>query len=305
MSLNARIKLRHLLCFHEIARAGSLSEAAHALGVTQPAASKTLRELEETLDRRLFDRTGRRLRLNAAGQVFQRHVGSALAELDRAERAIRGTLEIGTKLAIGVLPTAAGYLMPQAAMAFQAKRPACGLRISTGPNWLLLSQLREGSLDLVVGRLGEPNLMAGLSFEQLYSEDVVAVVRKAHPATGPVDASILQSFTLILPPKGAAIGPLVRRYLVSVGANNAVATYETVALPFARQVLSQSNAIWFISRGVVARELETGILRELALQAPMMAGPVGISLRQDAIHETDREALVAELRKTGQHMRTP
>lgn len=305
MSLNARIKLRHLLCFYEIARAGSLGEAAHALGVTQPAASKTLREIEEILGRRLFDRTGRRLQLNAAGQVFQRHVGSALAELERGERAIRGTLEIGAKLAIGVLPTAAGYLMPQAAIAFQAKRPECALRISTGPNWLLLSQLREGSLDLVVGRLGEPNLMAGLSFEQLYSEDVVPVVRGGHPVTGPVDASILQFYTLILPPKGAAIGPLVRRYLVSVGANNAVASFETVALPFARQVLSQSDAIWFISRGVVAQELESGKLRELALQAPMMAGPVGISLRENSSLDHNQGVLVEQLRLTARKMRDP
>ena len=84
-------------------------------------------------------------------------------------------------LAVGVLPTVATRVLPKAALAFARAVPDACLRASTGPNRFLLSQLRDGSLDLVVGRLAAPDEMAGLVFEQLYSEAVVAVVRAGHP----------------------------------------------------------------------------------------------------------------------------
>ena len=80
-----------------------------------------------------------------------------------------------------MLPTVATRVLPRAALAFAAGGAGRCLRASTGPNRYLLSQLREGRLDLVVGRLAAPEEMAGLVFEQLYAEAVVAVVRAGHP----------------------------------------------------------------------------------------------------------------------------
>ena len=74
--LDHRIRIRHLRCFLETARLGSLSAAADAMNVSQPAASKTIRELEEVLGKPLFDRSHRRLSLTAAGRVFQQHAGT-------------------------------------------------------------------------------------------------------------------------------------------------------------------------------------------------------------------------------------
>lgn len=70
MFIDPRLRLRHIMTFLEIAQAGSIVSAADHLGVTQPAVSKTLRELEDILGTRLFDRTGRQLRLNSVGRNF-------------------------------------------------------------------------------------------------------------------------------------------------------------------------------------------------------------------------------------------
>ncbi|MDO7732803.1 MAG: LysR family transcriptional regulator, partial [Paracoccaceae bacterium] len=64
--LDHRIRLRHLRCFLETAQLGSLSAAARVLRISQPAASKTIRELEDILGRALFDRAARRLSLTSA-----------------------------------------------------------------------------------------------------------------------------------------------------------------------------------------------------------------------------------------------
>jgi len=75
-------------CFLEVARLSSVGQAAEALAISQPAVSKTLRELEDRLGTALFERTGRRLRLTAAGRLFQKHAGLSLTELDRGIRAL-------------------------------------------------------------------------------------------------------------------------------------------------------------------------------------------------------------------------
>ena len=84
------ISYRHVRCFLEVARLSSVGQAAEALAISQPAVSKTLRELEERLGTALFERAGRRLRLTTAGRLFQKHAGLSLAELDRGVRALAG-----------------------------------------------------------------------------------------------------------------------------------------------------------------------------------------------------------------------
>ncbi len=294
MIIDPRLRLRHISTFLDIAQAGSIVAAADQLGVSQPAVSKTLRELENIIGQQLFDRTARRLSLNRAGQEFQKLAGSAMATLGHATRPGMGQAQ--TRLAIGTLPTAATRLVPSAAVRFREDHPQCLVRVSTGPNWLLLSQLREGRLDLVVGRMAEADRMEGLSFRQLYTEDVVAVVRADHPWGDRLEARDLERFALILPPPGAVIGPLVRSYLRSLGADDIAPAFETVSLAFGRQVLRETDAIWFISRGVVAEELANGSLRAVPLNAPMMAGPVGISLRASAPQSAELAAMIRALR---------
>ncbi|MFT6653116.1 MAG: LysR family pca operon transcriptional activator, partial [Celeribacter sp.] len=105
--IDSHIRMRHLRCFLETARLGSLSAAADAMHVSQPAASKTIRELEDILGVPLFDRTGRRLVLSAAGKVFQQHAGAAMIDLKRAQDLVRDAPRSRTRLAVGTLPTAA------------------------------------------------------------------------------------------------------------------------------------------------------------------------------------------------------
>ena len=87
--LDQRIKLRHLRSFLETARLGSLSAAATDMHISQPAMSKTIKELEDILGTQLFDRSSRRLSLTQAGRVFQQHVGTGMIALRRAQQLVR------------------------------------------------------------------------------------------------------------------------------------------------------------------------------------------------------------------------
>lgn len=302
MLIHPSLRLRHLLCFLEIAKAGSLVAAAERLSVSQPAASKSLRELEDLLGAKLFDRSGRQLRLNANGQVFQRSVGAAMLGIEQAGKTITGGRANRSRIAVGALPTAAAHLVPQAMLALRQTHPLCHIRASTGPNWLLRSQLREGALDIVVGRMSSAEHMSGLTFEQLYAEDVVAVGRMGHPQSGELGLDDLMDYPIIIPPKGAVIGPVVRDYLASIGAAEIRPFVDTVSLPIGRELVLNSDAIWFISRGVVENELHESVLRTFRLNQPMLTGPVGLCLRHDAQIGTELQALIDHLRGVAKRM---
>ncbi len=172
------------------------------------------------------------------------------------------------------MPTAATDLVPRAAMAFREEMPHVRLRIQTGPNWLLFNQLRDGYVDLVVGRMPERNARTGVTFQQLYTEDVVLVCRPGHPILfGPVLEQSIKNYTLILPPQGTVISQTVERYLASIGLPEFRAAYETVALPVGRKLVCLSDALWFISRGVVADELIAGTLIIVASVITYAVGP--------------------------------
>lgn len=297
MNWDQHLNLRHVRTFLEIARAESVSLAADRLGITQPAVSRSLKELEQMLGVRLFDRVGRRLRLNEAGRVFQGHASSSLTELIRGAERLTADGELTTRLSIGVLPTAATDLLPRAALAFRKEMPHVRLQIQSGPNWLLFNQLRDGQVDLVVGRMPERDTRTGVTFQQLYIEDVVLVCRPGHPILlEPVPEQKVEGYTLILPPQGAVISQTVERYLSSIGLPEIRAAYETVALPVGRKLVRLSDALWFISHGVVADELKEGTLVAVALSSPLLSGPVGFSVARGAPINVERSVFAECLR---------
>ncbi|MFT3691004.1 LysR substrate-binding domain-containing protein [Paenirhodobacter sp.] len=294
--LSQHLRLRHLRCFLEVARQGSLSAAAAALHVSQPAASKTIRELEEILGAQLFDRSGRRLTLTAAGRVYQSHAGAALADLERAQRLVLDPPGERVRLRAGVLPTAATGLVPRAALAFRKDNPRVLLDVMTGPNWLLLSLLREGQLDLVVGRAPPEGEGEALTFRALYWERVVPVVHPGHPLLRQDwEYGALTRYPLMLPPQGALIAAGVRSWLHSVGIPDPEPAWENVSLAFGREVVLHSDTVWFISEGVVRPELESGTLAVLPIRNELLGGRVGISLRDRAEPSAPAQALIAAL----------
>ena len=106
------------------AEEGSLSAAARALGMAQPTLGRQVDALAEELGVVLFERVGRRVRLTEAGRLFQRHAGLSLIELERGVRAVRAPERHRRRIAVGVLPTVATRIMPEAALAEIVSRSA-------------------------------------------------------------------------------------------------------------------------------------------------------------------------------------
>ena len=301
-----RIKFRHLQTFLEVARQKSVGRAAEILHVSQPAVTKTIRELETELGAALFEKDGRGIRITRYGEVFLRHAGASIAAVQQGiDSVARAQTNSGPPIRIGALPTVSARIMPTAIELFLAERTGSPIKIVTGENLVLLDQLRVGVLDLVVGRLAAPELMAGLRFEHLYSEQVDFVVRKGHPLlTAPrFEFARIRDYTVLMPTRGSIIRPFAERFLVAHGIAELPVEIETVSDSFGRAFLRQTDAIWIISEGVVAGALESGEFELLPIDTSETRGSVGLTTRADVESTPALDILMRTVRETVERLR--
>lgn len=281
--IDRRIKFRHIQCFVEIAQERSLKLAADKLNLTQPAISKTLKELEEIIGATLMLRNRAGIALTKQGKVFLHFARISLASLrqglDGVEKEGANAL---ARLHVGALPSVSASLLPAVAREFAELAPDVLLQILDGPHGYLIERLRLGEIDLVIGRLGRPATMEGVSFTQLYSERVDFVVRAGHPLLDAPDVQKIVDWPVIYPPEDAAIRPLVERYLIANGVGEIPNRIETVSGAFGRIHTRQSDAVWIISAGVVMNETVGGDLVRLPFDSDITKGPVGLMTRPDA-----------------------
>ncbi|WP_128255368.1 LysR substrate-binding domain-containing protein [Falsirhodobacter deserti] len=279
--MHPAIKLRHVRSFLAIAAEGNLSAVAREQGLTQPALSRTLAELETLLGAQLFLRQGRRLILTEAGLSFRRHAAEAVQILEAGAAALHpGAARAG--LRVGVLPTVATRLFPALALAFRQARPETVLSLISGSHDYLLRHLREGRIDLMIGRMPGAAEIAGLSFTHLYDEEVVLALRPGHPLAGHPAIDLLTRVPLILPPEGAIIRRGVEDWIASQGFGRIRPAFETVSLAIGRGLVLASDAAWLISAGVIHAEVARGDMIALRLGAGFLSGPVGITQGEDA-----------------------
>ncbi|OJT97820.1 MAG: pca operon transcription factor PcaQ [Rhizobium sp. 63-7] len=282
--MDSRIKFRHLYTFVEVARQKSVGRAADVLSLTQPAVTRTIRELEDYLGVDLFEREGRGIVITRFGEVFLRHAGESIAAVRRGVDSIsRAKTSSGPPLRIGALPTASASFLPDAVADFIKAGTGSVVTIVTGENRWLLDALRVGELDLVVGRLAAAEFMAGLTFDPLYSEEVGFAVRAGHPLLQRRSFSLAEiaHYTVLMPIRGSVIRPFVDRFLLSNGIGELANTIETVSDSFGRAFLQTQDAVWIISKGVVKREIEAGTMAFLDVDTSETRGAVGFTMRAD------------------------
>ncbi|HEX6093141.1 MAG TPA: pca operon transcription factor PcaQ [Dongiaceae bacterium] len=308
MAIDQRVKYRHIQCFLEVARQQSVVKAAAALSVTQPAVSKTILELEELLGVALFERRGRGVALTRFGEVFLRYAGASITALRQGIDSItQARTKGGMAIKVGALPTVSTRVMPTAVQLFKQENMGTVVRVITGANSVLLSQLRTGDLDLVVGRLADPDLMTGLSFEHLYSETVSFIVRPGHPllALKPFDLRKFTEYTVLMPTEGAIIRPMVDRFLIANGIATVPDQIETVSMAFGRRYIRMTDAVWIISRGVVADDIDDGVLAELPVATQEITGPVGLTTRADIPASLPAVMLMQTIREAARTQTNP
>ncbi len=199
--LDQRLRLHLLRAVDAIESHRSLLKASVALGVSQPALTKSLHGLESILQLQLFERHPRGVRPTEAGAVFVQSARRILAELRRLDEEIDLlSSPDGGAVALGALPVAAAGVLPGALARLKAAHPGIRVRLQQGRTEELLPLLASGELDLIVGRLYQPAVPDGFEREALWTEPISVLARADHPIlSGTVTVEALSRYDLVLP----------------------------------------------------------------------------------------------------------
>ncbi|MEP5728527.1 MAG: LysR substrate-binding domain-containing protein [Sulfitobacter sp.] len=280
-----RLKLRQLRLLVAVGWQGSIQNAARDLGISQPAATKMIQDLELDFEVKLFERTNRGVIPTVFGETLIRHgklifaqVSNAAQELDDLNEGNAGRVVIGTLLAAstGVLPAAIDILLTD--------RPKVALKIIEGTNEVLMPGLLSGEIDLVVGRLPSHRYRDKIVQETLFEDHIHAVVGPQHPlatAAG-VGFEDIKPFGWVLPPLETTLRRQVDHFFVGQQQYIPPLAIESVSYLVNRALLQSRPLIGLMPAEVAAQDIRNGHLVCLDWQVPFGQGPVGVSIRSDA-----------------------
>ena len=200
-----RLRMRQVALLLAIGEHRTLRAAAAQLGLSQPAATKMLQELESAMGHALFDRVGRGLQLTAAGHRVLAYFEGLQGHFDALTREL-GELEQGSagKLCIGSIMAASPAVLTQALIRLKALYPLLTIEITVDTSDRLSDALRRGDLDLVIGRVPDTNAGA-FSFAPIAEEALSIVASPQHPLAGQarVAWAELLAYPWILQPHGS------------------------------------------------------------------------------------------------------
>lgn len=296
--VNNRLRMRHIRCFLAVAKAGTVTDAATAMHSSQPAISRSLAEIEEIIGQPLFTRTGRGLVMTDAGQKLNRHLDTAMAQIETGTRAASGTAP-RPRVALGMLPNVARTLAVDAGASFKAAHPEIDLSLYWAGVSELITRLHRNEIDFILGRLLSLEHMSGVSFEHLYTEALVFVVSRDHPfATTPdvIDLPDLMHEMMIVPIADTIIRRELDKFLTARGIADFPNKIETVSFEFTRSYLMQHRGAACVPVGAVRRELADGSLVRLGIQGEELVSSVGITYAAGRALSDDAQRLAQHVR---------
>jgi DNA-binding transcriptional LysR family regulator len=209
------MELRHLHYFIAVAEELHFSRAAERLCISQPPLSQQIRDLEDELGVKLFERTKRHVQLTEAGKVFLERSYLVLAQLEQAievtQRIGRG--EVG-RLAIGFVDSATYTLLPDILRVFREQFPAVELRLHELTTQEQIHALHQNQID--VGVVRSAIIEPGLSTECVLKESLVLALPQTHPLSAQVKVSVstLADESFILFP--AKLGPVFYEQIIQI-----------------------------------------------------------------------------------------
>lgn len=294
-----RMTMAELRALLAIKSAGNISRAALQLGVSQPALSQHVRDLESKLGVPLFVRHRRGLDATPFGGALLRladamrvDFGIAAEELVRAARADQ------TPLRIGSMPVTSAGLLAVAVGRFVAEPSSPSAVIVEGPRELLIEHLRHGRIDLFVGRMPSADTTADLQSETLFLDSAVVIASSRHPLTrrSKVNLKALLSHAWILPAEDTSFHQQIAESIRNAGhplPPARIASYSMLAFP---AIVATSDLLGFLPTSLFASGTVSASLQTLPVDMNWVPSPLGVLMRKNMEDPRRVESFLAILR---------
>lgn len=278
-----RVTAPQMRAFSALARCGSYTAAARATGIREPSLHRAVGGLSLGLGIKLVERRGRSVVLTRRGAAVARRFGLADAELRAAlaELAALAGREVG-RIAIGAMPLSRARLIPNAIASFNRAHPQIDIVIAEGAHAELISPLRDGELDMIVGALRDPGPGDEIFQQPLFTDRPVVLARSGHPlhaAGGSPSPAALASFGWAVPPAGTPLRGQWTAMFQESGIDPPRVAIACGSVIIIRQLLMQTDFLTLLSPDQVAVELEAGWLVRLGAAPGLARRTIGVSTR--------------------------
>jgi DNA-binding transcriptional LysR family regulator len=273
------VDFRDLKYFEVIATEGNLARAAERVHRTQPALTKCIDRLEESLGARLFEKDGRGMRLTAAGHVLlkrTRQMALMVEETAREMQEHAGGLQ--GEVRIGCVPTMAEHLMPAVFEQLLAEAPAITITLAVAMNDNLLTALADGEIDLVVGPMTDtdPEVVT----EQIAEDTMVVMASEHHPIfDAPCTLADLAGYHWMLPARTVASRQWLDQTFERHGLPRPRVQIESNVLNSILPILETTPLLGFVTRfNLVAGRAR---VREVVVPETRMKRRLGLTYRKN------------------------
>ena len=267
--------------FYTVANTGNISKAAKELYISQPAISKSIQKLEESVGCKLFSRSSRGVVLTDEGKLLYEHVSEAFETPTMGEEKLKRSIELGVgHLKIGVSSTLCKYLLLPYLKEFIRQNPHISISISCQSTNDTLKLLEDNKID--IGLIGKPENLKNIHFDFLEEIEDIFVAAKDYlrnlKARGIQKDHILQSSTLMLLDKNN----MTRQYIDDYLQENQIIIKDSIdisdmdlLIDFARIGVGVACVI----KNFVREDLENGTLMEIPLGFPIHKREVGFAYK--------------------------
>ncbi len=258
--------------------------AARRLGLSQPAVYRAVSQLEQEAGRPLFDRTAHGIVPTRAADALAQAARLAFLELEQADADLAEltAAEIG-EIVVGATPLAKSFVLPRAIAEFRSFRPNLPIRIKEGPYPDLLTALRRGEIDFLIGALRDPPPIGDVEQKTLFFDTVVLVSGIHHPLADRANVTIeeLAGYPWVVSPAGTPIRGYFDNLFAQADSAGPKSIVETGSLILMRELLDCSEHLGCTSRLQAEAEIGRGLMRALPIDLAQTSRPIGVTLRRD------------------------
>jgi LysR family transcriptional regulator, regulator of abg operon len=285
--------MAQLRAFTTIVDAGSIRAGARQLGVSQPAATKGLRALEQELDAVLVQRSSKGIVLTLAGKAFLARARAIQGELRQAQEEL-AILAGGSTQAVrvGVASVIGSWLIPPALARFRADYPDTAVRVVEGTQETLLPLLREGALDFAICLRLEPESTRGFNARPLARFRLTVVGRKGHPLRHVRTLEALsRAQWLMIRPRGS--GGVLEESFKAIGLALPGSATECDSHGIRVAMLASSDMLGLLGKPMLSEPAVAALLQEIPLDKPFPLLTCSLYTRSEARLHTASRALAA------------
>ncbi|ALS60880.1 LysR substrate-binding domain-containing protein [Pandoraea norimbergensis] len=304
LNLGRKLKFHQLQVFDRVLETGSLVRAANETGLTQPAVSKIVHELEACFEGPLFVRSNRGMQPTELGELLGHRVKSLMAELRYLTDEVNA-FSAGTSghVIVGTLISASADLLPRTIAMLKSRAPGVLVTVREATTAQLFPALASGDLDIVVGRLPERALPVANAFalthEILFNESlcVVGGIRHWADSAARVPLAQLREGSWILPVPESPSRLAAERLFHDAGLLLPEDVVESLSILTNIGLMLESPRVALMPRAAAKPFVDSGLLRVLADTVSGSFGDVGYSLRSDKQPSPACERFVVCLRE--------